>query len=94
MFLKISETFLPPRRRLSTSNKCRMGTQTRNHLGNTEENTDFESLSNNPCLPTNTTYDEDAEFSSQKQKCLGFFQFAHLQQMSHGDPNQESFGKY
>ena len=73
VFGKFQKHFLLPRRRFCVFNICCVGEQTRNHLENTEETVSRMF----PCLHTQATYLEDAEFASRKHKCFASFPFAH-----------------
>ena len=62
--------------RFCVFNKCSMWTQTRKHLGNTEELLILYVSGMVPPLPTHATYDEDAECLRSK-KCFALFSFAY-----------------
>ena len=55
---------------------CCIGQQTSNHLGNTEETLTLNVSWMFPCLRTQATHFEDAEYASRKQKCFASFPFA------------------
>ena len=77
VFEKFQKHLLLSRRRFCVFNICRVGEQTRNHLGNTEETLTLNVSRMFPHLRTQATYLEDAEFASRKQKCFASFPFAH-----------------
>ena len=54
-----------------------VGSQTRKHLGNTEEALTLNVSQLFPRLCAKTTYFEDGEFASWKQKCFASFSFTH-----------------
>ena len=72
VFGKLKKHFLLSRRRFCVFNICCLRVQTENHLGNIEETLTLNVSRLFPCLRTQVTYIEDAEFATRKQKISCF----------------------